>query len=203
MRDYYLPRWKSFLKSASLALATGGPAPEYSDTATWVRWIHSEKPHYSNKPVGNSAEIAAEILAKHQKELDAGVAYWRAERDEQTRWQWTLANSNQVNQVLEWDVTSKLKSLGGGKVTVAVEYQSGQKAIVISKVELLVKSAMAVNGQIIATDEHLGRSGVVTKDNVFRLNGGTLKPGAQYLLRVYASGDGGNDSSGRIVIRRE
>lgn len=203
MRDYYLPRWKSFLQSASVTLANGGPAPEYSDTATWVRWIHSETPQYSNKPVGNSSEIATEILAKHQKELDAGVAYWRAERDEQTRWQWTLANSNQVNQVLEWDVTSKLKSLGGGKVTVAVEYQSGQKAIVISKVELLVKSAMAVNGQIIATDEHLGRSGVVTKDNVFRLNGGTLKPGAQYLLRVYASGDGGNDSSGRIVIRRE
>jgi hypothetical protein len=43
---------------------------------------------------------------------------------------------------------------------------------------------------------------VLTRDNVYTVEAKTLDADAQHLLQVYASGDGGNDSYGRIVIRK-
>ena len=88
------------------------------------------------------------------------------------------------------------------KFSVSVVYQAGNNAIIVTKAELVAKSTMAVNGGIVSVDSHPGRSGIVTKDNVYRLDVGQVKPAVQYLLRLTVSGDGGNDSKGRIVIEK-
>ena len=201
-RDYYLPRWQSFLNSVSKFLHEGGTPPSYMDADSLVRWVRSDKPPYPTRPVSDAATVAGRLFSKLEKRCETSVGFWHTVREETLRWQWGLGGSSQTSQVLSWDITKKIQSLGGMKFSVSVVYQAGNNAIIVTKAELVAKSTMAVNGGIVSVDSHPGRSGIVTKDNVYRLDVGQVKPAVQYLLRLTVSGDGGNDSKGRIVIEK-
>jgi hypothetical protein len=54
----------------------------------------------------------------------------------------------------------------------------------------------------VAEDRHAGRSGAVTKDNVYTLKVDQVVPGVKYLLRVKSEDDNGNDSQGRIQFKK-
>ena len=201
-RDYYLPRWQAFLKRAADSLSDPTVSLSFNDSAQWESWVKSTAVHYPSQPTGDPVATATQLWATYHTKFEAGVAYWRAKKEEAKRWSWSLANSAKQSQTLQWDITEKLRTIGAGKIYVTVEYQSGNNAITVSQVELLRKTEMAVNGSRVSVDVHAGRSGVITKDNVYALDPGVLDPHAQYLLAVSASGDGGNDSHGRIVISK-
>ncbi len=201
-RDYTLVRWRNFLSNALKSFDDPSVRAEFDASSDLVKWVVSTAPAYPSKPVGQSVDVAKKLFTLYERNFEEGVAYWRAKKEESKLWQWTLADSNEKNQILSWDLTERLARLGPGEYSITVEYQRGNKAIVVSKVELVRKSQMAVNGETMVSDEHPGRSGVVTKDNVYRLMIGALEPGCQYLLQVHASGDGGNDSHGRIIVQK-
>lgn len=202
-RDYYLPRWRNFFENVQKSLQDPKVRPAYTGAEAEIAWTQATTPSYPARPESDAAETARTLFAKYEPKFAASVAQWQAGKEEAKLWQWSLANSSQAEQVLNWDVTHKLKKLGPGTYTVQVEYQRGNKAIMVRKAELFEKTAMAVIEERIAGDEHPGRSGAVTKDNVYALQAKQVKPDAQYFLRISAAGDGGNDSHGRIVIRKK
>jgi alpha-N-acetylglucosaminidase len=202
-RDYYLPRWRNFFDNAQKSLQDPKVRANFTGQAAEIAWVKATAPTYPAKPETDAAKTAKALFAKYEPRFAASVAYWKASKAEAKLWEWSLANSAAVEQTLKWDVTQKLKTLGAGTYSVRIEYQRGNKAIKIAKAELLKKTAMAVNDESISVDEHPGRSGVETKDNVYTVTVKQLDAEAQYLLQVSASGDGGNDSHGRIVISKK
>lgn len=201
-RDYYLPRWQAFLKRAGDTLSDPRVSLSADDDSQWESWVKSTALHYPSQPTGDPVATAARLWVSYHTKFEAGVAYWRTKKEDAKRWSWSLANSAKQSQTLQWDITEKLRSIGAGKIHVTVEYQSGNNAIDITQVQLLRKTEMAVNGTRLSIDIHSGRSGVVIKDNTYSLDSGVLDIHAQYLLLISASGDGGNDSHGRIVISK-
>ena len=202
-RDYYLPRWKNFLDNAQKSLQDPKIRPNFTGTEAEIAWVKATAPVYPDKPETDAVETAKALFAKYEPRFAASVAAWKASKEEAKLWEWSLANSPAVEQTLKWDVTQKLKTLGAGTYSVRVEYRRGNKAIKMTKVELLKKTAMAVNDESISVDEHPGRSGVETKDNIYTIKVRQFDADAQYLLQISASGDGGNDSHGRIVISKK
>ena len=200
--DYYLPRWQAFLKRAAASLSDPSVSLNANDNSQWESWVKSTSTHYPIEPIGDPVATAAQLWARYHTQFEAGVAYWRGKKDEAKRWSWSLSGSSKQNQTLQWDITEKLRSIGAGPIRISIDYQSGNNAIKITQVELLRKTEMAVNGARVSVDVHSGRSGVVTKDNVYALDAGVLDPHAQYLVLISASGDGGNDSHGRIVVSK-
>jgi hypothetical protein len=201
-RDYYLPRWRKFFENVQKSFQDPDVPTSYECGDAEIAWVKATTPAYPVKPETDAVETAKALFAKYEPRFAASVAYWKASKDEAKLWQWSLANSNQAEQTLKWDVTQKLKTLGAGTYTVQVEYQRGNKAIMVRKVELLKRTAMAVNDERISGDEHASRSGVVTKNNVYNIEVKQLEADAQYILQIAAAGDGGNDSHGRIVIKK-
>ena len=201
-RDYYLPRWQAFLKRVAASLSDPSVSLNANDDSQWESWVKSTALHYPSGPSGDPVTTATNLWASYHTKFEAGVAYWQGKKDEAKRWSWTLSGSSKHSQTLQWDITEKLKSIGAGQIHIAIEYQSGNNAIIVTQVELQRKTKMAVDGTRLSIDVHAGRSGVVTKDNVYVLDAGVLDPHAQYLVLISASGDGGNDSHGRVVISK-
>ncbi len=192
---YYWSRWWDFLYAADCELS-GKPI---KNTAAYAGWEKRTTPTYPTQ--ATHLEIAGTLWKGYLPYFKAGVRYWKRQQEKTKRWSWSLGASQDKNQTLIWDVTDSLKSIGKAQFSVSVEYQSGNNAIVISGAELAKKTNMAVNGGIVAVDIHPGRSGIVTRDNVYSLKAKELDPKAQYFLILHVMGDGGNDSKGRIVLR--
>ncbi len=72
MKDYYYPRWKTFFDN----LDAGTSQPAWFDME-WA-WAHNASLSYSDVPVGNTAEIAAELFAKYfmMYEAEDGTPYY-------------------------------------------------------------------------------------------------------------------------------
>ena len=198
-RDYYLPRWKNFFDNAKKSLQGEGQ-PQFTDTAAEIAWVKSTETTYPAKPETDAVETAKALFAKYDAKFIAGIAAVKAVEQEKKQWAWTLTNSTQAKQVLEWNVTKELNKFGPGSYAITVTYQRGNKAIQINKAELFEKTEMAVDDVRISVDEHVGESGVVTKDNIYTVEADTLREAAQYFLRLSVTGKGGNDSSGVIVL---
>ncbi len=202
-RDYYLPRWRKFFDNVQKSFHDPNIPTSYECGATEIAWVKATTPVYPVKPESDAVKTAKALFTQYEPRFAASVAYWKAAKDEIKLWGWTLANSAQAEQTLQWDLTRKLQSVGAGTFTVEIQYQRGNNAIKVSKVELFRKTTMAVDEERISLDEHAGQSGVVTKDNVYTVEVKQLDKNAQYLLRMAAAGVGGNDSYGRIVIRKK
>ncbi len=95
---------------------------------------------------------------------------------------------------LLFDMTDLLK--GPGIYEVEFLYTFGAHRLDIECVEL------EEDGVTVARDEHFGTTGASHKDNVYRLNVPKEKEGARYMLRAQVRSDGGNDSNGRITLRK-
>ena len=201
-RDYHIPRWKNFFENVRKSLEGQPVEPIFTGTEAEIAWVKSTTPTYPVKPESDAVETAKMLFAKYEPKFAASVDDWKARNEEAKFWSWSLANSTKAEQTLEWNLTKKLKSFGAGTYMVTVNYQRGNNAIQVKKAELFEKTEMAVNGVSISVDEHVGQSGVVTKDNSYILNADPIKRDAQYLLRITASGMGGNNSEGIIVLRK-
>lgn len=59
LKDFYYPRWKTFFDN----LDAGTRQPDWFDME-WA-WAHNASLSYSNVPVGNTADVAAELFAKY------------------------------------------------------------------------------------------------------------------------------------------
>ena len=202
-RDYYLPRWKNFLTNASRSMKDSRISPDYNGLKQEIVWVRSNRNQYPVAPAGNRFQTIESLFAANKAMFARSVAFWRERAADDQKWSWTLSHSAAHWQTLSWDITSKVKSLGAGTYKVTVTYQHGNNAIVIADASLLKKTEMAVGSQTVSSDAHPGRSGVVTKDNLYQLNLSRIDPHAQYILMLSVFGDGGNDSTGRILIQKK
>lgn len=198
MKDYYLPRWENFLTQMEESLEDRSIKPRYNAQAAEIDWVKQTN-SYLTQASGDPIALANEFLAKYaQPTRELAKAY----EAEAKRWSWSLANSTEKKQTLTWDITDRIQAGGAGTYRVRVEYERGNKAIMVSKVTLMQTVDMAIDGTIVAEDVHDGRSGAVTKDNVYTLKLDKISQGAKYILKIAAEGDNGNDSHGRIVITK-
>ena len=91
------------------------------------------------------------------------------------------------------DLTPESIKNAKGEMIAEFAYKKGAKALEINKVELIL------NGKVIATDEHEGKTGTQSKDNAYRLKfKQPLKGKAQ--LRVHHKNGGNQDSHGEITV---
>ena len=134
----------------------------------------------------------------HLARLDElGIAYDRAPLAATPRADGTWSPSTvQTNYApLIWDVTPRIE--GPGAYQVELRYTAGACRLGIERVELLG------NGAVIAADAHRGETGMVHKDNVYRLKLEKYEPGARYEVRASAQSEGGRDSSGIMNIQKD
>lgn len=59
MKDFYYPRWKTFFDNRD----KGEAQPDWF-THDW-NWAHNANLSYSNKPIGNTADVASELFGKY------------------------------------------------------------------------------------------------------------------------------------------
>jgi hexosaminidase len=57
------------------------------------------------------------------------------------------------------------------------------------------------DSQVVAEDNHSGRTGDGNVANVFHLRPASVKPGARYSIRASVRSAGGTDSNGTIYLR--
>jgi len=218
-KDYYLPRWQNFITWASeVETLSGITVPHFDDSAQWVAWVKVTDQRYDMIPVGDAVETSLFLWSKYAEKFEEAGILWAL--DQSKRWGWNLADAPQnpagddddlgralghgtiSDRLLQWDVTDKLRQLEGGPFRVTVEFRSGQNGIKIARAELVRKSEKTPQGVSVSVDEHLGRCGNASKNNVYSLDPGPLDPQSTYTLRLSVSGDGGNDAQGWIFIHK-
>lgn len=107
---------------------------------------------------------------------------------------WKSGEMSETYAPHEWDVTSAIA--GPGTYQVRFGFTGGQCRLDVEWAELLA------DGEVVARDAHFGRTGGEDKDNVYRFDLKSLKPGAKLRLRANVRTDGGTDSNGEIRVRR-
>ncbi len=197
-RDYYLPRWENFLTQLDRSLDHPELKPRFVGQAAEIAWVAATN-SYSAVPVGDAIALAKSCLAKYGERSRLLVTTYESETN---RWLWSLDGVSEQHQILTLDVTDRVVAGGPGDYRVRIEWLTGANAIIIHGVALDKTVAMAVDGERIAEDAHAGRSGMVTRDNVYTLTVGKVVSGAKYLLRVRVEGDNGNDSHGRVQMEK-
>lgn len=95
-------------------------------------------------------------------------------------------------RTFSYDVSSEVES--AGLVQVTVRHEGGSDSVEPSAVYLLQ------NGSVVAQDEHLGRAGSDTYNNVYRLDLYQYQPNASYSVEIRMRGDGGSDSQGSFYL---
>ena len=87
-------------------------------------------------------------------------------------------------------MTPSIKS--PGKFEVRFQYTGGAFRLDVDGIEILV------DGVVVASDKHYGRTGAVDVDNIWRVDVASL--GKKVELRAKVRADGGEDSNGEITI---
>lgn len=123
-------------------------------------------------------------LGVNYRKLDAGVGLPAAK--------WSAGEVSNDYQTKTWDVTSSFKV--AGKFDIRFQYTGGAYRLDIDGIEVLV------DGAVVATDKHYGRTGSADVDNVWRVEIPAVKAGSKVTLRAKVRADGGDDSNGEITI---
>lgn len=105
---------------------------------------------------------------------------------------WSPTTVSTEYKALEWDVSKRLADSGAYEVKFT--FMGGRCRLDIQWVELLE------DGNVVAREEHPGVTGAYDDGNVYRLNLGSKKEGAKYVLRASVRADGGHDSSGFVRL---
>ena len=178
---YYVSRWTRWLDALRSGKSTDTQAWEES----WIMHPGGFSSHRFSDPMREAARMVNELKAvppsRLEKELvGAAIGQWKP--DEQ----------NETYRERIWDVSDAVKK--AGDVIVLFQYTSGGCRLDIDGVELLV------DGQMVSTDTHFGRTGYEDVNNMFRLKIGDIKSGAKIELRAKVRSDGGSDSSGTVYL---
>lgn len=107
---------------------------------------------------------------------------------------WKSGQVSETFAPMNWNVGFLLKETGTYEVT--FQYTSGAHRLDIQSVELLA------DDKIVASDHHLGITGTITKDNVYRLTVNDYDPSVSYVLRAVVRSDGGSDSNGHVYFTK-
>ena len=131
-------------------------------------------------------------LNTHFKRLDRlNVAYFVPP---EVVGQWLPKQVSETFAEVEWGVTDSIA--GPGTYEGIFLYERGKHATRIRWAALLE------DGREIARDTHDASSGHRKKDIAFRFTLKQVRRGAAYGLRASLAGDGGTDSTGRVLFRR-
>lgn len=201
-RDYYLPRWRKFFRNVERSFRDPKVSTVYEPDADEAAWINAAASAYPTRPESDAVDTAEGLFRKYENRFAVSVDHWRKSQAEDSLWVWSLADSEATEQVLQWDVTRKLRELGAGAYSVRVENQRGNHAVLVRKVELLEKTAMAVNDALVASDGRETPPLWPARENAYTLDAKNIRDETQYILRISVAGCGGNNAHGRIVITR-
>ena len=106
---------------------------------------------------------------------------------------WESGQMSESAATLDWNVSDYINREGYCRIT--FRQDTGANGIVIAWAALLE------NGREIDRDTHEGTSGKRNEDQNYRLSAGSVKPGAEYTLRVHLRSVGGTDSQGTVLLR--
>jgi len=223
---YYIPRWQMFYDHLDNILAEGGTYKDpqkmvygreklransfYSKLADWeFAWIRTHH-DLSAKPQGDAVELSKNLLAKYepilQQAYSAEVAAKRKElkqkaENEKLKHLGTVAGSWNPKQVstswkeLNIDISKFINDAGTYEIT--FYYTSGGKRLDIKSVALLA------NGEEICRDTHNGTTGNANKGNTYKIPLKDFAFSTKYIIRTTVRTDGGNESYGKILIRKQ
>jgi len=106
---------------------------------------------------------------------------------------WSPAQMSTHPTTLEWSVGNVLTQ--GKSYEVVFKYLYGAHRLDIADVQLV-----QANAGVVAEDTHEGSTGIVDKNNHYRLALKDRTIGADYVLRAKVRSVGGTDSSGQVLI---
>ncbi len=171
--------------------------PAKVDRQLFPRLLAIAERGWSPQDVRDWNDFAWRVRVQLVRLDELGVAYDRTPLSAPLRADgtWSPATVATNYAPLTWNVTPRVDAPGIYRVE--LRYTAGACRLGIERVELLC------NGTVIATDAHRGETGVMHKDNVYRLKLEKYEPGARYEVRASAQSEGGGDSNGIMNIQKE
>lgn len=134
-------------------------------------------------------------LNHHYPRLKALDVNFRAPKPEPvSAGSWSPNQMSTEYKILNWDITNSIKE--SGNYQVKFQYSKGAHRLNIEWVEIVVE------GNVVARDEHFGRTGGESVANTYKFELIDLKPNSKVSLRASVSSGGGTDSSGNIYIKK-
>jgi alpha-N-acetylglucosaminidase len=188
LMDYYVPRWTNWLE----AKRNG----KQFDTEKWEEsWIRSRRATVPTRAWTPEAAVnhAADVLSSLPP---FGSPTYASTLQGTAVGGWKSGEPTTSFQSRTWDISPKVDTSGTkGSLMIRFQYESGSHRLDIEKVEILQ------NGVVIATDNHLGRTGLEDVANSYRFAGIQFNAGQRYEIRANIRSDGGSDSNGTIYLR--
>ncbi|MDY3064169.1 MAG: alpha-N-acetylglucosaminidase TIM-barrel domain-containing protein [Bacteroidaceae bacterium] len=181
IRDFYAPRYKAYFQS----LQTGQPF----DYAKWEsNWVETSKGLSPVTPPTDKVQACLDLIEKAKPIFYKSTAL----ADERELGTWTPSMLSNEWQEVQWTMpVSELKGLRG----VSFRYVRGSEKLEIQKVSL------EVDGQIVATNEHNGETGLKNIANDYRLDLPTQLGGNNGVtLKAVVRTTGNCQSFGKVIM---
>ena len=221
IREFYIPRWQRFHAMLADKLAKGEPYSEdkiplscgrpawranefFKGMAEWeTNWANTPKGDWKKLDVGSGDEVkvASALLAKWKPVIEAAYREQKSKVADRLMaqgivlvHQWSPAELAPTWKEIDIDASQFIT--GEGNYEVEFQFKGGNNAVSIESV------ALTQNGIELMRDTHPGWAGNEHKQNVYKLKLEVLANNAKYGLKVKMRGEGGNQSSGFIVLRQ-
>lgn len=108
--------------------------------------------------------------------------------------EWRAGQVSNDYQEKTWDISKAIA--GAGTYTIRFQYTSGAFRLDVDGIQILV------DGKIVVSDPHYGRTGNEDVDNVWKVKLPAVASGAKVEIRAKVRADGGSDSNGDIVVTK-
>ena len=146
--------------------------------------------YWSPREGKNHANFLGRLAVHVGRLSQLGVNFRKLDAEVPTAAKWSAGEVSNDYKIKTWDVTPSIKS--PGKFEVRFQYTGGAFRLDVDGIEILV------DGVVVASDKHYGRTGAVDVDNIWRVDVASL--GKKVELRAKVRADGGEDSNGEITI---
>lgn len=225
IKQYYHPRWEMFFDHLQDQLAANKDYVDpksrshgreslrangfYSKLADWeIAWAKKSHPIPEVSSV-NAADIGLKLFAKYQPIIEITYTTQRLDRIKEMKQAKADAAHKAGKKIASWspktikdkwtpqtiDITKALNDAGTYEVTFI--YKSGAKQLDIASVELML------NGAVLYSDKHEGFTGGKSSKNIYTLKLKDFAFNSDYQLRFKVRGNGGNNSTGSIFIKKK
>ncbi len=166
--------------------------PDYVEYMAFPRGLAAAEMFWSPRSKRNfrdfidRARVQLPKMNINARPLDANLGLPTAE--------WKAGQVSNAYQTKTWNITSAIA--GAGNYSILFQYTSGAFRLDIDGIEILV------DGKVVATDAHFGRTGNEHVDNVWKVKLPAVQSGSKVEIRAKVRGDGGGDSNGDIVVSK-
>jgi hexosaminidase len=135
-------------------------------------------------------------MQEHGQRLDIlDVNYRKLDPEPIVIGSWKSGQTSEDYQEMTFDISGHIKKPAQYQFKFA--YTGGAHRLDIESLEVLQ------DGQVVACDEHPGRTGGQNVDNVYTVVIPAVKPDAKYTLKARVRSDGGADSNGQILLSKK